>query len=242
MNTIKIDKQGVRMIAHRGVSGLETENTLAAFIAAGNRSYWGIETDVHVTADGNLILIHDSNTARVADREMVVEESLFEDLRALQVKDRYHNDDLRGDLCLPSLEEYIRICKKYEKEAILELKEAFALEDIKKVIQVFRAEDYLDHVVFISFCLQNLIYVRGLLPDCRAQYIMKKITETEFEAMKQYRLDLDMDCRKMALTREWIDRMHGEGLRVNGWTVDNAADAQTLISWGIDYITTNILE
>ena len=242
MNTVKIEKQGVRMIAHRGASGLETENTLAAFIAAGNRSYWGIETDVHVTADGNLILIHDSNTARVADREMVVEESLFEDLRALQVKDRYHNDDLRGDLCLPSLEEYIRICKKYEKEAILELKEAFALEDIKKVIQVFRAEDYLDHVVFISFCLQNLIYVRGLLPDCRAQYIMKKITETEFEAMKQYRLDLDMDCRKMALTKEWIDRVHGEGLQVNGWTVDNAADAQTLISWGIDYLTTNILE
>ena len=97
-------------------------------------------------------------------------------------------------------------------------------------------------MVFISFCLQNLIYVRELLPDCRAQYIMKKITETEFEAMKQYRLDLDMDCRKMALTREWIDRMHGEGLRVNGWTVDNAADAQTLISWGIDYLTTNILE
>ena len=242
MNTIKIDKQGVRMIAHRGVSGLETENTLAAFIAAGNRSYWGIETDVHVTADGNLILIHDSNTARVADREMVVEESLFEDLRALQVKDRYHNNSFRGDLCLPSLEEYIRICKKYEKEAILELKEAFALEDIKKVIQVFRAEDYLDHVVFISFCLQNLIYVRGLLPDCRAQYIMKKITETEFEAMKQYRLDLDMDCRKRALTKEWIDRVHGEGLQVNGWTVDNAADAQALISWGIDYITTNILE
>ena len=242
MNTVKIEKQGVRMIAHRGASGLETENTLAAFIAAGNRSYWGIETDVHVTADGKLILIHDSNTSRVADAEMVVEESRFEDLRALQVKDRYHNNSFRGDLCLPSLEEYIRICKKYEKEAVLELKEAFAVEDIKKVIDAFRQEEYLDHVVFISFCLQNLIYVRELLPDCRAQYIMKKITETEFEAMKQYRLDLDMDCRKMALTKEWIDRMHGEGLRVNGWTVDNAADAQTLISWGIDYITTNILE
>ena len=54
MNTVKIDKQGVRMIAHRGVSGLETENTAAAFIAAGNRTYWGIETDVHLTADGPL--------------------------------------------------------------------------------------------------------------------------------------------------------------------------------------------
>lgn len=240
MNTIKIDKQGIQVIAHRGVSGLETENTLAAFIAAGNRSYWGIETDVHVTADGKLIAIHDSNTSRVANGEMIVEESSFEELRALRVKDRYHNDELRGDLCLPSLEEYIRICKKYEKVAVLELKEAFSVEDVKKVIEAFREADYLDHVVFISFCLQNLIYLKELLPDCRAQYIMKRITEVEFEALKKYRLDLDMDCR--TLTKEWLDRVHGEGLAVNSWTVNDPEVAERLISWGIDQITTNILE
>ncbi len=49
MDTIKIEKKNTLMVAHRGVSGLEKENTLAAFVAADNRSYYGVETDVHRT-------------------------------------------------------------------------------------------------------------------------------------------------------------------------------------------------
>ena len=46
-DTIKIADHGsTKFVAHRGVSGLETENTAAAFIAAGNRSYYGVETDI----------------------------------------------------------------------------------------------------------------------------------------------------------------------------------------------------
>ena len=44
MDTIKINRGNTRMIAHRGVSGLETENSIPAFVAAGNRSYYGVET------------------------------------------------------------------------------------------------------------------------------------------------------------------------------------------------------
>ena len=44
MNTTAIDKKGCRLVAHRGVSGLEKENTCAAFVAAGVKSYFGIET------------------------------------------------------------------------------------------------------------------------------------------------------------------------------------------------------
>ena len=54
------------MIAHRGLSGLERENTYPAFIAAGNRSYFGIETDIHKTADGEFVVIHDETTERVS--------------------------------------------------------------------------------------------------------------------------------------------------------------------------------
>ena len=43
------------MVAHRGVSKLERENTMPAFVAAGNRSYYGIETDIHITRDGRFI-------------------------------------------------------------------------------------------------------------------------------------------------------------------------------------------
>lgn len=55
-DTLRLGLQGVNMIAHRGVSGLERENTCAAFVAAGNRSYYGIETDIHRTADGDTSL------------------------------------------------------------------------------------------------------------------------------------------------------------------------------------------
>ena len=52
MDTIKIEKKQVRMVAHAGLFGLETANTNAGFIAAGNRSYWGVECDVRVAKDG----------------------------------------------------------------------------------------------------------------------------------------------------------------------------------------------
>ena len=67
MNTIKINGN-VKMVAHRGLSGIERENTNPAFVAAGNRSYWGIETDVHKTSDGQFIIIHDETTERVTGK------------------------------------------------------------------------------------------------------------------------------------------------------------------------------
>ena len=57
MNTIKIDKKNCKINAHRGMSGIEKENTCAAFIVAGNSSVFGIETDVHLTKDGKFIFV-----------------------------------------------------------------------------------------------------------------------------------------------------------------------------------------
>ena len=72
MDAIRINRKQARMVAHRGLSGIELENTCAAFVAAGNRDYWGIETDVHQTADGKYIIFHDDNTGRVITTDMVV--------------------------------------------------------------------------------------------------------------------------------------------------------------------------
>ena len=58
-DTLRLNNPDMKMVAHRGLSGLELENTAAAFVAAGNRSYYGIETDVHRTADGKFVVIHE---------------------------------------------------------------------------------------------------------------------------------------------------------------------------------------
>ena len=64
-NTVKIDSGKTKMIAHQGLYGLERGNTNMAFVAAGNREkYFGIETDVHRTADGkNMFISIDSRTS-----------------------------------------------------------------------------------------------------------------------------------------------------------------------------------
>ena len=102
-DTIHVNLPGVKMVAHRGVSGLERENTCAAFVAAGNRSYFGVETDIHRTADGRYIVFHDDNLTRLLGDGRVVEEMRFDELRALRLTDLDGN--ARGDLLLPTLEE-----------------------------------------------------------------------------------------------------------------------------------------
>ena len=127
MNTLKFEKQKVKMIAHRGMSGIETENSSSAFVAAGNRSYYGIECDIHVTADGKFVVIHDDDTGRVANKDVNVEKSTFAELQKIKLKNMGKYDEesevfQRRDLVIPTLEEYIGICKKYEKESVIELK------------------------------------------------------------------------------------------------------------------------
>ena len=87
MNTIKINVQNKKIVAHRGASRLEKENTLAAFIAAGNRSYYGIECDIHRTADGRYVVIHDETTKRVAGDSVDVENSSFHLVRSVVLDD-----------------------------------------------------------------------------------------------------------------------------------------------------------
>ena len=239
MNTIKINRGATKMIAHRGVSGLERENTNLAFVAAGNRSYFGVETDIHVTVDQNLIVIHDDTTTRVSGVELVVEQQCFADLRAIKLFD-LDGTNTREDLRMPSLEEYIGICKKYEKTCILELKNPMCEDMVRQVMDRIEAMGYLQEVIFISFCFDNLVYVKNHRKEQRVQFLFKNLTEDLLRNMKAYGMDIDVYYK--SLTEDLVRDLHADGFEVNCWTVDDPQVAETLVSWGVDYITTNILE
>ena len=239
MDTIKINAGKTLMVAHRGVSGIEKENTHAAFVAAGNRSHYGIETDVHRTLDGKYVCFHDDTTGRVAIDNLVVEESTFDTLRNLLLTD-VDGKKGRTDLRIPTLQEYIQICKKYDKVAVLELKNHFPEEDVIRIIEIIQQEGYLSNVIFISFDFENMLTIRRLLPKQRAQYLTVKYSEELVEQLVNERLDLDI--LHEALTKENIEYMHSRGIAINCWTVDDPTRAEELVSWGVDYITSNILE
>lgn len=239
MNTIKFNKNNVKIVAHRGASGLERENTNAAFVAAGNRSYFGIETDIHKTADGKYIIIHDDTTGRVAIDNLEVEKSTFDTLRSLIIADK-DGSKIRTDLRLPTLDEYIGINKKYEKYAVLELKNAFTEAEVLEICAQIDALGYLDHTIFISFCYDNLVYVRRKYPEQACQFLTSKYESALIGRIKEWNLDLDIN--HLALTADIVKELHDNGIIVNCWTVDDPVRAEELVSFGVDMITTNILE
>lgn len=239
MNTTKFKKGNVRVIAHRGLSGIERENTNAAFVAAGNRSYYGIETDIHRTADGRFVVCHDNDLFRVSGESIPVEQVTLAVLQNIVLFDKDGTKD-RADLRPCTLENYINICKKYEKHCVLELKSNFTDEEISRIVAVIKELDYISNVTFISFCYENLEKIRSLLPEQSVQYLFSEVTEELIEKLAAARIDVDV--RATALNEENVKKMHAAGLKVNCWTVDSPDDGERLAQIGVDFITTNILE
>ena len=220
MNTIKFERtEPVRMIAHRGVSGLETENTCAAFVAAGNRSYFGIETDVHVSADGAFIIFHDDDTQRVGLEKHIIEDTDSTVLRDMLLADMDGGEKTRSDLRVPVLREYVRICRKYEKIGVLELKNRMTPKAIESIVNEIREEGWLDRIIFISFSHQNLTELRRLLPEAKLQFLtMDAADEAMLKMLEPWGLDLDIYYP--ALTKSGLELMHGNGIEVNCRTVE----------------------
>ena len=241
MDTIKLEKKQVRMVAHRGLSGIERENTCPAFVAAGNRSYYGIETDVHVTRDGRFVIIHDETTKRVSceSADINVEGCDFSAVSELVLPDR-DGSRLRRDIRVPLLAEYIAICKKYEKRCVLEVKNTFPPDDLARMVEEIRALDYLDGVIFISFSRENCINLRKLLPKAEIQFLCDEANEEIIAMLREHRLDLDIYYP--SLTRELVERLHGLGITINCWTCDSKEHGEALVAMGVDMITSNILE
>lgn len=238
-DTIKIpDKRNVKMIAHRGLSSIERQNTNAAFVAAANRSYFGIEADIHLTADGKFAVIHDNTTGGVSKTNINVEHSTYDELSQIILHSTENVQ--RSDLRIPLVGEYLSICKRYGKKSILELKNPMEQKAIESLIKEARVLDCLDNIIFISFSLSNLKLLRSFLPNSKLQYLISKLPENLFDTLSQYRLDADV--RYDIASRAFVNKVHSLGLEVNAWTVDKPEIARFVIDNGVDYITTNCLE
>lgn len=238
-DTIKLDKRGsgVLMIAHRGLSGLETENTQCAFVAAANRSYYGIETDVHVTKDGKYVISHDGNLSRIFGKNIEIKDYLYEDLRKVR---KTENGDTVEYTVVPSLKEYFDVCRHYGKRSVLELKVEYTDEQLKEIIQIAKDAGQFENVIFISFYPDNMIRLRKILPDHPMQLLAGPIDAEIIDICDKNSLALDVSYP--SLNEENVAELKRRGIKINCWTVNDRADAEKLVALGVDFITTNILE
>lgn len=245
-DTVKIaNKKDTLVIAHRGASCLERENTLAAFIAAGNRSYFGIETDVHVTKDGKLVIMHDSDTSSrdISAESRIIEESYYGELENIRLLDT--DGEERSDLHIPLYTEYLKICRRYGKKAVVELKGDFTNEALDEFI---RQTGSTDDVIFISFSRANIANLRKKIPQANLQLLTMEIDSGVLSFLTEYGADIDvcglglLNEEKKGLDISKIEAVRRIGKKINVWTIDRPEHAAMLTEAGVDMITSNCLE
>lgn len=239
METLKIENNNTKMIAHRGLSGLEKENTAVAFIAAGNKSYYGIETDIRLTKDGEFVICHDDSLKRVAGVDMNISTSTYTELSSICLFD-LETEQAKNYLKIPKLVDYLEICKKYGKKAIIEIKELFIEPDIIRLINLIKGFDFLQNTVFISFYLKNLQLIRKQNSEVRLQLLTTDLNNNIINEVRKINAGIDIEYHN--LSKEQVELCHRHNIVVNVWTVNNPIVALMLITWNVDFITTNILE
>lgn len=235
MDSIKLKGENKPLIiAHRGLSGIKLENTNEAFKLASAHTYYGIETDVHVTKDKKFIICHDDNLLRTSGVDMIIEESLYDDLKKVKL----YNGEV-----LPDLEDYINICKSSNKYAVLELKNHMESQMIEECIKRISDLNYLDKTIIISFDPSNIVEVNKI-SDVKTQYLCNigNILEQYFAIYFAVHQKCELDVNYRNCTKAFIDECHKNGVKVNVYTVDSEEDAYKMIEYGVDFITTNILE
>ena len=170
---------------------------------------------------------------------MTVEDKTLAEVQSITLLDKDGTKG-RSDLIAPSLENYISICKKYGKHAVLELKSNFTDEEIARIVSVIDGYGYLPSTTFISFIYENLLKIKALIPKQSVQFLFSAFTDEIIENVLRDKMNIDV--KHSELTQEIIDEMHEKCIKVNCWTVDSKERAEQLVEWGIDYITSNILE
>jgi glycerophosphoryl diester phosphodiesterase len=149
----------IRVIAHRGGPRYAPENTLAAFAHAAEAGADMLECDVHMTKDGELIIIHDETLERTTNGSGLVADHTLEELRRL---------DAGGGEHLPTLREYIELGKATGVELLIELKSPHLYPGIEaRVVQALDDAHYLHRSVLQSFDFASLRRLRQLNPAVR---------------------------------------------------------------------------
>lgn len=239
MNTKKIDNKSTLMIAHRGLSGLETENTMPAFIAACNRSYWGCECDIHFTKDHKMVVCHDGHIRRVSKYHDNIANHTYKSLNSKCLNDPFTKEP-RDYYHVPLLTDLLDCIKKYEKKLVIELKDHWNESEIKEFHDLLKEKEMLDNVVVISFLMDDLLKLRKIDKDLPIQFLIGSSYQEHLETC--FANNFGLDINHLSLSKELIDLFHSHNLPVNAWTVNDPEKAKQYVEWGIDYITTNIVE
>ena len=227
-------KSDPEYVAHRGYSEYYPDNTAASFTAATQKDFFGIETDVRKTADGVLVCSHDADAIFVDGSKLKVEESTYAELTAKPLK----NTKTKDDAYICTFKEYLSICKKGNKVAVVELKDVFTEEMVNQVLAEIDETYDRKKCTVIAFDYDSLYRVRLADPTMELQYLSSEKRDPRFEECLEKGISIDVHYR--VLTRTLVKKFHDKGLEVNVWTINDTRRKNRVRRLGVDYVTSNL--
>ena len=224
------------IIAHRGISFDLPENSLSAFNASWAVGVDGIEGDFHLTRDGSIVCIHDNNTSRVCNKNLVICNSTLQELKELNLQCE-GKDHL--NIKIPTLTEVLKTVPS-GKKIFIEIK--CGVEILSPLIkELSRSKINSTQVVIISFDRQVVKELKEMAPEYKALLLYSYKEGREVSSLINEMFDIKADGigTDNQLSKEFVEKVIISGLEYHSWTIDNADTANQLISWGSNSITTN---
>jgi len=217
------------IIAHRGASAYAPENTLAAFRKAMEARADGIELDVHLTADGEVVVIHDADLSRTTNGQGKVHQTTLKALRQLDA----------GGEPVPLLEEVLQVLDD-RTFLNIELKGNDSRLPAK-VLQLADKHQKESQVVYSSFNPRLLKILKQISPQSSVGLLLLpgfpgKLIQLIFES----RLNLwSLHPHFSLVNKPYMLRAKQKGCRVFTYTVNHQEDVERLLNIGIDGIITD---
>jgi glycerophosphoryl diester phosphodiesterase len=226
-----------RVNAHRGAMSYAPENTFAAFERAIELGADIVELDVHLSADGEVVVIHDHDLARTTDGQGIVSEKTLAELKTLDAG-RHFGPEFAGQR-IPTLDEVLAWGKG---RCVLDVEikgGPWPYPGIEqKVVDLIRGHGMTDQVIVISFDHRRVAGVKALAPEIAAG--------TLFGCGPVDLVAVGQAAGADAILPPWIyvdartvERAHAAGLSVHPWETRDPDEMDRLIGLGVDSICSN---
>ena len=235
MNTYG-DERNIKMIGHRGASALEPENTIPSFNRAASIGAWGVEADIYVLKDGNIVVFHDADVERMTNGIGEIKNMNLLEVKELNI-DSGNNVNNYNNLKIPTLDEYLNCCVENKVTPVIEFK-LVNVEKVKEIVDKIKKYGLEDNTIIISTSYEWIKYIREYSDKIHFQYL-GDITIENINLLKKYG-NYGIDIKIDKITKDKIDLAHLNGAKVNVWTVNNKKDINRLINMGVDMITSDL--
>ncbi len=222
----------MRVIAHRGASGYAPENTRAAFDRAIAMHSDAIETDVQITRDGHLVLIHDTSVERTSDGHGPVADFTWDELHALDCGS-WFAPEYAGERVLSVADALDTYAARIP--LVLEIKDPRATAALCTLLA---ARGTLDGIEITSFFWGPLVDVQALLPGVPLAFLTRDFSEPMIERVA--RRGFAQLCPMVdKLTAHRVAYAHDRGLLVRGWGISQRWEIERLRETHADGATVN---